>query len=262
MNERVYALAVYNGDLIAGGTFTTAGGVSASRIARWNGTTWSSLGGGVNDSVCALTVTTNGLVAGGYFTSPGPHLALWNGTSWSSLGGGANGIVEALTLDAGKLVVGGTFTLVGTTSADNIAKWDGWNWSALDGGVTGGTAPVFALCAFQDEILVGGQLNSAGGNSSPYWARWVPAGPAGACCLSSGQCLIRSPQGCIDWNGHYAGPGTTCTAGLCTPGACCFADGHCEVCAQFGCTGGAVWQGPNTTCTPNPCPAAGSLLLS
>jgi hypothetical protein len=31
----VYALAVYNGKLVAGGGFTTAGGVSASNIAIW-----------------------------------------------------------------------------------------------------------------------------------------------------------------------------------------------------------------------------------
>ena len=40
----VYALAVYNGDLIAGGSFTTAGGTSAYNVARWDGSTWQPLG--------------------------------------------------------------------------------------------------------------------------------------------------------------------------------------------------------------------------
>src|SRR5262245_2482602 len=35
MNGRVWALAVYNGDLIAAGEFTDAGGVAVSGIARW-----------------------------------------------------------------------------------------------------------------------------------------------------------------------------------------------------------------------------------
>ena len=37
MNGGVSALTVYNGELIAGGDFTTAGGVTCNYIARWNG---------------------------------------------------------------------------------------------------------------------------------------------------------------------------------------------------------------------------------
>src|SRR5688500_3499794 len=47
----VRALAVYNGALIAAGDFTIAGGQPASRIARWNGLSWSALGSGLNDWV-------------------------------------------------------------------------------------------------------------------------------------------------------------------------------------------------------------------
>jgi len=58
-----------NGDLVAGGDFTTAGGVSANRIARWNGTSWSALGSGMNGGVNALTTLPDGdLVAGGGFS--------------------------------------------------------------------------------------------------------------------------------------------------------------------------------------------------
>src|SRR5262245_15334581 len=89
----VNALAVLpNGDLVAGGLFFIAGGVSASQIARWNGTSWSALAGGVDSDVLALTTLPNGdLVAGGVFTIAGSvyanHIARWNGTSWSTMGG-------------------------------------------------------------------------------------------------------------------------------------------------------------------------------
>ncbi|MFQ5807435.1 MAG: hypothetical protein ACE5I3_13385, partial [Phycisphaerae bacterium] len=43
----VYALAVYNGELIAGGDFYTAGGTVGNHIARWDGTTWSPLARGL-----------------------------------------------------------------------------------------------------------------------------------------------------------------------------------------------------------------------
>ena len=46
MNGYVRTLAVYNGELYAGGTFTTAGGVSANYITKWNGSAWSALGSG------------------------------------------------------------------------------------------------------------------------------------------------------------------------------------------------------------------------
>ena len=44
MNAPVFALAVNGTDVYAGGYFTTAGGVSANGIAKWDGTTWAPLG--------------------------------------------------------------------------------------------------------------------------------------------------------------------------------------------------------------------------
>ena len=43
-----YALAVSGTDLYAGGYFTTAGGVPANCIAKWNGSAWSALGSGMS----------------------------------------------------------------------------------------------------------------------------------------------------------------------------------------------------------------------
>src|SRR5258707_7117060 len=40
MNGGVYALAVIGTDLYAGGSFSTASGVSPNHIAKWNGTRW------------------------------------------------------------------------------------------------------------------------------------------------------------------------------------------------------------------------------
>ena len=74
----VYALAVFDDGLgpalHAGGDFTTAGGVAANRIARWDGgTSWSPLGSGTNAPVAALLVFDDGtgpaLIAGGPFSS-------------------------------------------------------------------------------------------------------------------------------------------------------------------------------------------------
>jgi trimeric autotransporter adhesin len=97
--------------LYAGGTFTQAGGVEANYIARWDGSSWSSVGGGMDGSVHALAVLKNdsrgatgvGLYAGGWFTTAGGvkanAVARWDGTSWSPLGDGVNGWLRALPID-------------------------------------------------------------------------------------------------------------------------------------------------------------------
>jgi hypothetical protein len=73
----VYALAVVGNTLYASGSFTNAGGISATNIAQWNGSNWSALGQGIYNTsayggyVAALAVSGNTLYAGGCFMSAG-----------------------------------------------------------------------------------------------------------------------------------------------------------------------------------------------
>jgi len=96
VNGTVRALAVDgSGNVYAGGGFTTAGGVAANNIAKWNGSNWSSLGTGMNNAVYALAVDGSGNVyAGGIFSTTGGvaanGIAKWNGSSWSALGMGVD----------------------------------------------------------------------------------------------------------------------------------------------------------------------------
>jgi hypothetical protein len=128
----VTALTVYDGKLIAGGSFTSAGGAAASRVVSWDGSGWSTLGtgleGGVYSIVYALGSYDGKLVAGGDFTLAGGnsanHIASWDGTSWSVLGSGTNGDVYALTAYDGKLAVGGNFTSAGNKASVYLAQWN------------------------------------------------------------------------------------------------------------------------------------------
>ena len=70
-NHNVRALAVYDDALHVGGEFWSAGGIPASRIARWNGTAWSEVGPGIGGTVYALVVNNGALYAGGYFSNAG-----------------------------------------------------------------------------------------------------------------------------------------------------------------------------------------------
>ena len=94
MPSNVYAVAVApNWDVYAGGFFTNAGGnPDADTIARWNGTAWHNLGGGLNATVRAIRVLANGdVVAGGDFglipgTTGTQRLVRWTGTTWQWVG--------------------------------------------------------------------------------------------------------------------------------------------------------------------------------
>ena len=188
-NDFVYALAVAgNGDVYAGGGFTQAGGPSANRIARWNGTAWNSLGtgagNGLNDDVYTLAVAGNGDVyAGGRFTQAGGvaanYIAKWNGTAWSALGtgtsNGMNNVVFALAIAGnGEVYAGGRFTQAGGVSANNIARWNGTSWSALGSGAANGVSgDIFALAvAGTGDVYVGGYFTQAGGAAASEVAKW------------------------------------------------------------------------------------------
>jgi len=173
MNSYVSSLTVYNGELIAGGLFTIAGGVSANRVARWNGSSWFALGAGMNGDIRALTVYNGELIAGGDFTQAGGvfvnYIARWNGSSWSPLGTGMNDRVRALTVYNNELIAAGWFTQAGGISANRIARWDGYSWSALGSGMDDA---VYALIAYNNELVAGGNFWWAGGISANKIAKW------------------------------------------------------------------------------------------
>lgn len=83
-NGFVGALAVSGTDVYVGGYFVGIAGVQANNIAKWNGSSWSTLGSGVNSVVWALTASGSDLYVGGFFTTAGGasanYIAKWNGS--------------------------------------------------------------------------------------------------------------------------------------------------------------------------------------
>jgi trimeric autotransporter adhesin len=141
----VYELEVYDDgsgpSLYAAGKFDTAGGITASNVAKWNGTSWSALGGGVS--------------------------------------GGASSVFSLEAFDDGtgsKLYVGGNFQTAGGSPVKRLAAWDGSSWADVYGGVSRVPAEPLAesaievqnMLAFDDgvgasSLFVAGYLNHAGG---------------------------------------------------------------------------------------------------
>jgi hypothetical protein len=148
----------------------------ANHIAKWDGSSWSALGSGMNGGVSALAVDGSGNVyAGGNFTTAGGvsanFIAKWDGSSWSALGSGMNDGVHALAVDgSGSLYAGGYFTTAGDVSANFIAKWDGNSWSALGSGMDDG---VNALTVDGGgNVYAAGYFTIAGGVSANFIAKW------------------------------------------------------------------------------------------
>lgn len=209
-NGWVTSLAVFDEDgdgplrpvLFAGGLFTMAGDVDAGFIARWNGMSWSAVGGGVNAEVSALFVWDPDdagpmpavLVAGGDFTLAGgkaaARVAQWDGGSWSPLGVGMSDHVTVLgSYDAdgagpaaAALIAGGSFSFADGHPANGIAEWNGDNWVSLGSGLESWSPfvdlSVYTLAVFdidrdgQDELLVGGDFIAAGDTQAVAIAAW------------------------------------------------------------------------------------------
>ena len=159
-------LCTFQDDLIVAGGFTSAGGVAALNIARWDGTSWSALGSGIVGTPIAMTVFNGELIVAGIFTSAGGvtvnNIARWNGVSWQTLGSpdGMNSSVFALTVYNGELVAVGQFTTAGGVSANRIARWNGSQWQSLGTGMNNGT---FGLAVLGNDLYAGGNATLAGG---------------------------------------------------------------------------------------------------
>ena len=181
----VYAAAFDNsGNLYIGGSFDIVGELFASSIAKWNGSSWSKLGSGVNGEVRAIVATGGDVYVGGNFSMAGGvaanNIAKWDGNSWSALGSGipTNNAptlfttVFSLAVMGPDLYVGGRFTNAGGVSAKSIAKWNGSNWSALGNGMGTNSPIVFALAVSGTTLYAGGDFREDKGAPADAIAQW------------------------------------------------------------------------------------------
>lgn len=206
----VRALAVMpNGDLIAAGRFVNAGGVAATNIARWNGTSWSALGGGlgnISTDVNALLVLPDGtLIAAGNFTTGGgvplAGIARWNGEAWLPMGAGVSGNVRALArLPSGEVVAAGDMSAVGNATQRNVLVWNGEAWLGLSPAVPAGPTGGYALSVLGNGTLV------LAGSSVVSWngVAWESVGGGS---YSTVQTLTLLPNGDLVAGGSFQGVG-------------------------------------------------------
>jgi hypothetical protein len=173
--------------LIVGGNFTGAGGLSVNNVAGWfenqntHGDGWFALGSGFNGLVFALTMHSGSIYAGGAFTlsggnggTPLNHVARWTGTTWEQVGPGLPTSVGALLSKSGVL-----YALMGGQNPA-LMKWEGATWTTIANGPQSadGSSNLYAMSAYHNEIHAGGVFDSinSGTTVSPAWARYLETG--------------------------------------------------------------------------------------
>jgi len=131
-----------NTELIVAGDFKTAGGLTVNHIARWNGTSWSAMGEGFNNTVEDICEFKGDVIACGWFTTSGTGagsvtvngIAKWNGTFWEPLGSGFIGpglVISDVAEFQGALVASGYISCADSCYQTFAAYWDGQFWNPL-----------------------------------------------------------------------------------------------------------------------------------
>jgi hypothetical protein len=232
-------LTLPNGDLIAGGNFTSVGGIAALTVARWDGSSWSPLGMAMNEIVNAVASLPNGdLVVGGFFTAAhGGDLATggiarWDGTSWWPFGSGTAGGVESLAVSpSGTLYAGGYFSSISGVHAASIARWDGTGWSPVGAGLSDTYNTVCCTEVDAIAILPNGNLVAAGGfnlaggmaaNGIAQWdgSSWSSLGLGlqstynGSTYSQPGFALAVLPDGDLIVGGQFTMAGSVAASGI------------------------------------------------
>jgi len=178
----VYAIAVdpVTGDVFAAGSFQNAGGdQAADAIARFDGTSWTSLSSvGLNGPVFALAIVGRTLYIGGGFSeaaaiAEADAVASYgiDSGAWAAITNDSNdigGTVCCLVPDGnGGLYVGGSFINAdGIAAADYAAHYlGGTAWSAI-GTSTALNGRVRAIAVSGSNVYVGGDFVNAGGDTS------------------------------------------------------------------------------------------------
>ena len=186
-----------NGDLLLLGSMTNIGAVDVDRIARYDGSAWHAVGGGlppgyINDVVRRSDGTMFAAVYRGaendFFR---PNFFRLDGTTWMPIGGvGVRGVYPTnpallncmVVMPNDEILVGGTFAFAGDVPACGVARWDGSGWHAVGTGIRP-DAEVRSLVRTSDGLLyAAGRFSGFGGpqTSGFYWLNpnsntWEPA---------------------------------------------------------------------------------------
>lgn len=154
-------LLTYNGQLISGGRFSSISGTTIYNIASWKGTTWDSLGNGLNGSVWNLAEYNGQLIASGDFTSSGTDTTIyrigkWDGLSWSPIDTAHkfNSAGPMISFN-GKLIIGNVWDTISGNQMKGVAKWTGSTFVSMGNNLI---KSVSNFWTFNSELYLSGKI--------------------------------------------------------------------------------------------------------
>jgi hypothetical protein len=179
------AVISHDGQLYVGGAFDPeVDGATLLNIARWDGSQWQPLQGGLDGMVQSFAEWGGKLVIGGCFINPIFHVGTWDGWNFEALGdvfgvgwwGGD--YVNTIATSKTHLYLGGVLTEIAQTATFgcNVFAWDGKAYSSLGAG-NGLAGDVRTFGKWNGSVYAGGSFNRSysTGNLNGV-ARWTGAG--------------------------------------------------------------------------------------
>lgn len=163
-----YAGAILNGQYYVAGNFHWAGAVPVQNVARWNGSAWTPVAGGLPFPVSRLAVRGTELLAAtsSGFPSNGPVMR-FDG-AWAALGSNLSGEARALLVN-GEDVYAAGYLDIDDNAMNRVVRWDGAEWQPVGGAFDGG---IQALAVYQGELYAGGDFGNVEGQPASRIARW------------------------------------------------------------------------------------------
>ena len=171
----------YNGQVYAGGSFNTIGGIVSKGLASWDGFQWNFVANlidiGGYGFVTKLIVEGNDLYVTGGFDSingtPVNSIAKFDGTNWTTfpvLDPDPNINIGSAIIYNSELYVVGNFN-AGPGKAI-IVKYDGTNWVTVGGGFSNFNTSAYGMVVYQGELYVIGNFYTSAGNPGNCIAKW------------------------------------------------------------------------------------------
>ena len=174
----VYALTVFNNELIAGGYVDSVAGMPIQKVARWNGAAWSAMGNDCSINTIRCFCVHNGeLYAGGQASGALNNRCVekWNGTNWVPIENSGSGHeVWSMASYNGELYACGNFTALDGVTVNGVARWNGTAWSDVGGSIPGITVTdiVKTLAVFDGKLYAGGHFFAMGTATVNDIASW------------------------------------------------------------------------------------------
>lgn len=175
-----------NGELYICGAFDSVSSLPANCLAKWDGTTWQTVGNNYNFQIQGgwldkIQFYNGNLYVAGNFEDPQGNtcrLAKWDGSAWQFFTNELSGSVADvwdMEVYNGELYVAGLFFTASGNVANSIMRWNDQTWRDVAGSVQILSNPnptVKDMCVHNGELYCVGNFEKIGGVPALGLAKW------------------------------------------------------------------------------------------